>query len=238
MDAISEYVGQISEKKIEESQCIMAVPARVEKVMTNNMCLVNLIANGTQFVVPNWSGCDVQSGDEVRLFYTGSIVSERTAYIGAAAYMTNRLWSCVKGNFITDAGYNYLKISENIDVEKNISKYGFRSTHSQTVIVTFNGKLAGGGNTGITMERGTAFIKICVDGVPYGFDYGVSVYEGVLYCPIISLPFDVSLGDHLVEVKVSGRAVQSGSVNYISAGRYTDACSYVTGQGLTEVEVN
>lgn len=80
MDAISEYVGQIAEKKIEESQCIMAVPARVEKVMTNNMCLVNLIANGTQFVVPNWSGCDVQSGDEVRLFYTGSIVSERTAY--------------------------------------------------------------------------------------------------------------------------------------------------------------
>jgi len=234
LDAISEYVGQIAEKKIEESQCIMAVPARVEKVMTNNMCLVNLIANGTQFVVPNWSGCDVQSGDEVRLFYTGSIVSERTAYIGAAAYMTNRLWSCVKGNFIKDDGYNTRAIPQSDDDlrEINISRYGFRSTHPQTVLVTFNGMLIG--RTGI--DYGVAYIKIYIDNNVHDFNYGISVRAGMLYCPVISLPFDIELGDHLVEVKISGLAIQSGQD--VSAGWYTDACSYVTGQGLTAVEVN
>lgn len=229
-DAMNEYVGQIVDKKIEDSQCIMAIPAVVEKVLSNGMCTVRLIANGTEFVVPNWSGVDVRVDDEVRLFYTGAIVSERTAYIGAAAYMINRQWSCVNGNFIVDENSQsaaYPKgIRRIINGTTNISLYGFRSSHKQTVLLTFNGIIIGGSGLG-----GTNSIDLYIDNERYDFSYTVSIFAtGRYYCPTITLPFVVEAGNHVIEVRITGVGDDIGF--------YRDACSYVVGQGLTEVEVN
>ena len=225
-----DYVEQVVDERIEDSECLMAIPATVKKLLSNGICLVQLIANDTELTVPNWSGCDVSVGDEVRLFYTGSVIADRTAYIGAAAYITNRQWSCVKGNFIKDDGRDTRTIP--ISGEANISKFGFKSTHAQTVLVTFNGKLVGA--TGI--DFGVAYIKLYVDNVRYDFDYSISIQSGMLYCPIISLPFDIEEGRHTVEIKVSGTGITSGT--NVSAGWYTNVCSYVTGQGLTDIEIS
>lgn len=229
-DAMNEYVAQVVDKKIEDSQCIMAIPATVEKVLSNGMCMVRLIANGTEFVVPNWSGCDVRVGDEIRLFYTGAIVSERTAYIGAAAYMVNRQWSCVNGNFIVDENSQstpYPKgIRRIINGTTNISRYGFRASHKQTVLLTFNGVIVGG-----SAATGVTKVESYIDNVKYDFSYAVSIFAaGRKYCPTITLPFVVEAGNHVVEVKITGICDDMGF--------YSDACSYVVGQGLTEVEVN
>jgi hypothetical protein len=69
------------------------------------------------------------------------------------------------------------------------------------------------------------------DDVKYDFSYTVSVFAtGRYYCPTITLPFVVEAGNHVVEVKITGTGDDIGF--------YSDACSYVVGQGLTEVEVN
>lgn len=229
-DAITEYVEQVCDKKIKDSQCVMAVPASVKKVLSNGMCLVRLIANDTELVIPNWSGCDVVIGDEVRVFFTGSIISERTAYIGAATYVVNRQWSCVSGNFIIDEGSQSdvrpKGIRRIIHGTTNISKYGFRSTHKQTVLVTFNGVVQGG-----DAETGTSQVDIYVDGNRYDFSYKASVFvRGRVYCQNFTLPFLIDEGNHTIEVKISGTDNDTGF--------YIDANSYVVGQGLTEVEVN
>lgn len=234
MDAISEYVSNIAEDKIAASQCIMAVPARVEKVMSNNMCLVNLIANDTQLVVPNWSGCDVEVGDEVRLFYTGSILSERTAYIGAASYIVNRRLCCVEGNFIVDPNSTTTSYPKGQRVipdnnSTNISQYQFRATHPQTVLVTFSGVMVGQADTGMTK------VELYMDNVKYNYDYSISVFGAStfgarIYCPTITLPFTIDAGDHEIEVKIVGVGT--------NLGFYFDCCSYVLGQGLKELEVN
>jgi len=229
-DAMNEYVEQIVDKKIENSQCIMAIPAKVKKVLSNGMCMVSLIANGTEFVVPNWSGVDVRVDDEVRLFYTGAIVSERTAYIGAAAYMINRQWGLVEGNFIVDENSQstaYPKgVRRIINGTTNISRYGFRASHKQTVLLTFNGVIVGG-----SAATGLTKVDLYIDDVRYDFSYAVSIFAaGRQYCPTITLPFVVEDGNHVIEVKITG----TGS----DIGFYSDACSYVVGQGLTEAEVN
>lgn len=233
-DAISEYMGQIADKKIEESQCIMAVPATVKKVLSNGMCLVELIANSTQFVVPNWSGCDVRVGDEIRLFYTGAIISERTAYIGAAAYMVNRQWGLVEGNFIVDDGSitpAYPKgrrsIPTSIDDGVSISRYGFRSFQDQTVLATFNGIIRAANSDCATR------IEFYIDEQEYDYRYIMDMPNSAhYYCPTVTLPLRVEAGNHIFEVKIFGDG------QHAHIGYYEDARSFVIGQGLTEVEVN
>lgn len=233
-DVLNEYVNQIAEKAIQDSECIMAVPATVQKVLSNGICLVQLVANDTQLVVPNWSGCDVEVGDEVRLFYTGAVLSERTAYIGAASYIVNRRLTTVKGNFIVDnpaAQRPRRTIPKNNEPAILISRYGFHSTHPQTVLVTFNGRA----QADVDLDGGTTSVELYIDGVKYNFDYSISMQSRMSYCPIVSLPFQIDAGNHIVEVKISGSGAYSGQ--YVNPGFYYDCCSYVMGQGLKEVEV-
>lgn len=232
-DAISEFMGQIADKKIEESQCIMAVPATVKKVLSNGMCLVELIANSTQFVVPNWSGCDVRVGDEIRLFYTGTIISERTAYIGAAAYMVNRQWGLVEGNFIVDDGSitpvypkGRRSIPISIDDGVSISRYGFRSFQDQTVLATFNGIIRAANSDCATR------IEFYIDDQEYDYRYIMDMPNSQhYYCPTVTLPLKVEAGTHIFEVKIFG------DNQHAHIGYYEDARSFVIGQGLTEAEV-
>lgn len=232
-DAINKYVAQIVDKKIEDSQCIMAIPATVKKVLSNGMCMVRLIANGTEFVVPNWSGVDVRVDDEVRLFYTGAIVSERTAYIGAAAYMINRQWGLVEGNFIVDDGSitpSYPKgrrsIPTSIENGVSISLYGFRSSQDQTVLATFNGIIRAANSDCATR------IEFYIDNQEYGYRYIMDMPNSAhYYCPTVTLPLRVEAGNHILEVKIFG------DDQHAHIGYYEDAHSFIIGQGLTEVEV-
>ena len=103
-DVLEEYVTQIIDKKMQNSDYLIAIPSKVTQVLSNGMCVVQLISNGSEYCVPNWSGAVLEVGDNVQLYYKGKILSDRTAYIGAAAYMVNRQLGLVEGNFIVDEG--------------------------------------------------------------------------------------------------------------------------------------
>ena len=226
-DAITEYVEQVCDKKIKDSQCIMAVPASVKKVLSNGMCLVRLIANDTELVIPNWSGCDVVIGDEVRVFFTGSIISERTAYIGAATYVVNRQWGVVEGNFITDGDTARKSIPTSVSEGEPISRFGFRAFQKQNILATFNGIIRAYNSDCSTR------IEFYLDNQKHDYNYIMDMPQsGHYYCPTVTLPIKVDEGNHVFEVKIFGDG------QHAHIGYYEDARSFIIGQGLTEVEVN
>lgn len=233
-DAITEYVEQVCDKKIKDSQCVMAVPASVKKVLSNGMCLVRLIANDTELVIPNWSGCDVVIGDEVRVFFTGSIISERTAYIGAATYVVNRQWGLIEGDFIIDEGSvsprhpkGQRAIPISIDEGVTIFRYGFRAFQKQAVLATFNGIIQAANSNCATR------IEFYIDNQEYGYKYIMDMPSSAhYYCPTVTLPINVDEGNHVFEVRIFG------DNQHAHIGYYEDAHSFIVGQGLVEVEVN
>ena len=85
-DAFRELVNQSIDKKIKEIDLIHSTPAKVLKNLSNEMHTVQLIASGIELVIPNYSGSSLEVGESVQVFYQGDILSERTAYIGAAIY--------------------------------------------------------------------------------------------------------------------------------------------------------
>lgn len=68
-DALFELIDSSVRKQIENSDCILAVPAKVVEALDNGMYVVNLISNGTQLIVPNWSGSELDLNENVQIFY-------------------------------------------------------------------------------------------------------------------------------------------------------------------------
>ena len=85
-DAFSELVLQSVDKKLRETDFIHSTPAKVIKKLSNEMYAVQLIASNIELVLPNYTGSALDVDESVQVFYQGDILSERTAYIGAAIY--------------------------------------------------------------------------------------------------------------------------------------------------------
>ena len=71
-----------AKKKVDSTQ-LKSVPCEVVAKLDKEMVQVKLIANGAIYTVANRSGNDVAVGENVTLFYNGSIITESQAYIGA-----------------------------------------------------------------------------------------------------------------------------------------------------------
>lgn len=232
-DVLEEYVTQVIDKKMQNSDYLIAIPSKVTQVLSNGMYVVQLISNGSEYCVPNWSGAVLEVGDNVQLYYKGKILSDRTAYIGAAAYMVNRQWGLVEGNFIVDDGSissAYPKGRRSIPTSINdgvsISRYGFRSFQDQTVLASFNGIIRAANSDCATK------IEFYIDNQEYDYKYIMDMPNSQhYYCPTVTLPLKVEAGTHIFEVKIFG------DNQHAHIGYYEDARSFVIGQGLTEVEV-
>ena len=102
------------------------------------MYVVQLISNNSQLIVPNYSGTELDTDDNVHIFYKGKLLSERTAYIGAASYKpegANRN----KIRYITGS-VSTVAVGE---TPKKIAKIEYESVQNEKVFVSFNANITG-----------------------------------------------------------------------------------------------
>lgn len=211
-DALFELIDSSVRKQIENSDCILAVPAKVVEALDNGMYVVNLISNGTQLIVPNWSGSELDLNENVQIFYKGNILSERTAYIGASFYTgdnasRNRI-KYINGTFELGA------VGE---IARTIAMVEFEAVQNTKVFAVLNANIWGN-------ETGFSFVYIYMDGILHEYQPKTTVMANYDSVQCFNLPFDVAKGKHVLEIKASG------------TGNYIDIYAYIWGQGLTDKE--
>lgn len=84
-DALNELIKSGAEKAIDKSACIFTAPCTVISIGSNGMYTVKLVTSDAQYTVRNYSGSDLAVGESCQLFYRNNVISNQTAYIGAAA---------------------------------------------------------------------------------------------------------------------------------------------------------
>lgn len=207
-DALLELVNTSVKKQMETSDYILAVPARVVEALDNGMYVVNLISNGSQLIVPNWSGSELDLNENVQIFYKGKILSERTAYIGASFYTgdnasRNRV-RYIKGN---------ISLGEVTGTPKTIARVEFEAAQNTKVFAVLNANIWGNAD-------GFNFVNLYMDDDLHEFQPKTTIVANYDSVQCFNLPFDVRKGKHVLEVKSSG------------VGNYVDIYAYIWGQGL------
>ena len=84
-DALNELIKSGAEKAIDKSACIFTAPCTVISIGSNGMYTVKLVTSDAQYTIRNYSGSDLAVGESCQLFYRNNVISNQTAYIGAAA---------------------------------------------------------------------------------------------------------------------------------------------------------
>lgn len=84
-DALNELIKSGAEKAIDKSAAIFTAPCTVISIGTGGMYTVKLVTSDAQYTVRNYSGSDLAVGESCQLYYRNNVISNQTAYIGAAA---------------------------------------------------------------------------------------------------------------------------------------------------------
>lgn len=205
-DLIEQRVGKV----LKDSDYLIAVPARVTLPLSNGMYAVELISNHTQFVVPNWSGTELDTGDNVHLFYKGDTLSERTAYIGAAMFKPeganrNKIKYIIGSNFLGEIS----------STARSVCEITWESVQNQNVFISFNANILG-------TDTGSVTLYIYMDETLHEFQPTMSITQDQTYTQNFLLPFKADVGMHTVKIQAEG------------VGEYTDIYGFVFGQGLKE----
>lgn len=209
-DVLTQFINQKIDKRLADSDYIHSIPARVKKSLDNGMYTVELISNGAEYVLPNWTGSELDVGDNVNIFYKGSMFSERTAVIGNA-YCKSDISVKNKVRYIKATSFN----GEVTQAGKLISKVTFEAVQDTKVFAVMNGNIWGSSD-------GFNFIRLYMDGTLHEYQPEVTVVANQNAVQCFNLPFDVTEGEHTMEVISSG------------VGGYTGIYCYVWGQGLRQ----
>lgn len=208
MDGLFELIDNRVQKQMNNGNYVLAAPAIITKALDNGMYVVNLISNRTELIVPNYSGTELDVDDNVQIFYKGRLLSERTAYIGAASYKpegANRN----KIKYITGST-STVAVGE---IPRKIAKIEYESVQNEKVFVSFNANITG-------TATGTNTIYIYMDEVLHQFQPTTSLADGQKINVSFLIPFDADIGSHLVEIRSGG------------TGTFTNIYTFVFGQGL------
>ena len=193
---------------MQESDYLIAVPAKIKEPLDNGMYVVTLIANNSQLILPNYSGTELDTDDNVHIFYKGKLLSERTAYIGAASYKAEGA-NRNKIKYITGA-VSTVAVGE---TPRKIAKIEYESVQNEKVFVSFNANISGN-------ATGNNTIYVYMDEVLHQYQPTVSLTDGQKSNISFLIPFDADIGSHLVEIRSGG------------TGTYTNIYTFVFGQGL------
>jgi hypothetical protein len=191
MEGIFALIDERISKYLSNSPYIVALPCVIKALRDNGFVEVELVSNKARYTVPNWSGSDVEVGENVQLFYRGAILSEQSAYVGASLNKNNGgvVFNSVSGEVIT------AELSDNEELLSYMTVANFSNSVILSVNLTFNGDASNAGN-------GT--ISVCVDETeqPYTpiFNVGANGYETLSF----SLPLNLAIGSHYIEVKGTG----------------------------------
>ena len=209
-DVLEEYVNQAIDKKMRNSDYLATVPAEVTQVLSNGMYVVRVLPTNTELCVPNWSGADLEVGDNVHLFYKGKTLSERTAYVGAAFHQNSHL------NYIVGSTQTGQIIPDTAPA--TFATINFTTTIKTNVFVCFNANLT-------TNTLGSNTVTVYLDNVPHTYQHDLNLSRGWKYTQNFTLPFVADVGAHTILVKINGSADVS----------YTAVYAYAFGQGIKEV---
>lgn len=193
LDNLFTLVDERISKYLANSPFVVAVPCVVQELFNNEMVRVKLTANGTEFTVPNWSGSKLAIGESVQLFYKGNILSERTAYIGASLNKDggngNISFNSVEGEIATGG------LSNSEELLSYMTVANFSNSVIMSVNLTFQGDSSNAGNGTISVyvdETEQTYTPI--------FNVGANGYETLSF----SLPLNLAIGSHYIEVKGTG----------------------------------
>lgn len=113
MDALNELIKAGAEKVINKSSCLFSVPCIIVSALGNQMYRVKLVTSDAQYNVMNYSGADLQVGESAQLYYRNNIISEQTAYIGAACTKSSGQMGGLQFRKCTQAEYDMITTKDN-----------------------------------------------------------------------------------------------------------------------------
>lgn len=212
MDALQEYVYNNIDKRLQESDYLIAVPAIIKEPLDNGMYVVKMLTTDTELILPNWSGTELDVDDNVHIFYKGKTLSERTAYIGAAMYKAEG----ANRNKIRYIMGNVSPITVDSTL-KTIAKIDFEAVANEKVFISLNANISGN-------ESGDNYIYIYMDETLHEFQPCASLTVDQKINVNVLLPFESQVGTHICEIKSFG------------VGQFTDICAFVFGQGLISAD--
>lgn len=210
MDALQEYVYNNIDKRLQESDYLIAVPAIIKEPLDNGMYVVKILTTDTELILPNWSGTELDVNDNVHIFYKGKTLSERTAYIGASLFKAegsnrNKIKYIIGSNFDGEVG----------ETARSVCEIVWESVQNQNVFISFNANVLGN-------DDGDLALYIYMDETLHEFQPIMTIEQDKKYTQNFLLPFKADVGMHTVKIQATG------------VGEYTDIYGYVFGQGLRE----
>lgn len=201
MNDLFKIVDNRALKQINNAPVVKSIPCSVVDVLENNMIKVKLLSEDIEYTVPNLCGSPVTIDEIVRLYYKGNTITDTSAYIGAAKFKPST-------NFVMGNG-----VSGNLtNTEKPIFNLSFLTYHSKASFI-FNAICEN-----VSNESRTVRLAIYVDDVLQSFRPRFSIVAEGSYTISITIPLDLTLGNHNISVTAIGESVA-----------ITNICAYATG---------
>lgn len=212
MDSLIELIDNRIGKVLNASAHVNSLIGQVVAA-SNDRYDVKLFTTGAIYNLPNYSGSDVNIGEQVYVYYSGGFLSNQTAYIGAS------LNKPATTTFIYGTGF----LGTLSPTQKKIASVYFQNTAPTTVNLVVN--------TVITSDTiGAVAFTILVDDEEYEYEPAVTANDGYTHCSF-TLPIELSeISSHNIDIKASGVGAITQIKAYIFGVSITDSDWVMTGE--------
>lgn len=186
MDSLIELIDNRIDKALNQSAHVNSLIGQVIAA-SNDRYDVKLFTTGAVYNLPNYSGSDVNIGEQVYVYYSGGFLSNQTAYIGASLNKP-ALTTFIHG--IAFLGSLSL-------TPKKIASVYFLNTAPTTINLVFNAVIS-------SDSVGAVTFTILVDDEEYEYEPAVTANDGYTHCSF-TLPVELSeISSHNIDIKASG----------------------------------
>lgn len=204
MDSLIELIDNRIDKALNTSAHVNSLIGQVVAA-SNDRYDVKLFTTGAIYNLPNYSGSDVNIGEQVYVYYSGGFLSNQTAYIGASlnkpsllkyiygidstGILSNNAMKVSSLNFITLAA-TIINLVVNVTISSNVT--------------------------------GTAMFTVLADDIEYDYKPMTTINDGYTHCSFtLPVEFD-SFAEHTIYIKATG------------VGEITQVKSYIFGFNITD----
>ena len=200
MNKLLEIIDSRVLSKIRTANFLTAVPCTVLAVNNDGTVKVKVIANDSTMTVPNYSGSSVSEGESVQMFYSGSVLAEKTAYIGASANKDSG------GRLVRLTGTTLNKVMGS--TESVFGNIGVKCNGEANVMLFLNTNVYG-------TEAGNLAIKIYVDNVALTFSPQQYISSDKYSFISLSTALSLTSGEHTINVTGAGKGSVTSAEIYI-----------------------
>lgn len=188
MEAIFALIDERISKYLSNSPYIVALPCVVKELKDNGFVEVELVSNKARYTVPNWSGSNVEVGENVQLFYRGAILSEQSAYVGASENKGGA------GTFVTGESYVGTLPSDDFCV----AMIAFKNTN-ESILLAFNAVIQDGTNSTVNCT-----FKVYVDEQLQSYSPVISTITGGYNHISFVMPLYLAKDSHTIRIFANG----------------------------------